>query len=118
MVLFVSGRHALKDTDSLFFRRFLYIHRLEPAFQCGVLFDIFPILGDGGGPDQLYFPSCQRRLQDIGGINRAFRTARTDKRMKLIQEQKDIAVIGHFPDHFFNALFKFTAVLASGYHSG
>jgi hypothetical protein len=47
------------------------------------------VFGPGGGGDGAQFATRQRRLEQIGGIASARRTACADQRMRLVDEQDD-----------------------------
>ncbi len=73
-----DGRLRLGDID-----------RLEAPGERRVLFEILAILGIGGRRDRPQPPPRQRRLQQIGGIPRPRLSARTDQRMRLVDEEDD-----------------------------
>ena len=56
--------------DGILDGRLVHRHRLEPALQSGVLFDILAIFVQGGGADDLDLTAAQRGLDDVGGIQR------------------------------------------------
>ena len=67
-------------------------NRLETPFQCRILFNVFSVFRQSGGSDHLQLPSCQRGLEDVGGIHGALCAAGADHRMKLIHEQNHIGI--------------------------
>ena len=65
------------------------LHRLEPAFQGGVLADEFPVFLLGGGTQHLNLAPAQRRFQDVGRVDGAFRTAGADDGVQFVQKEDD-----------------------------
>src|SRR5699024_11163486 len=86
VVGFITVAQALQHFDRVGDRRLVDLNRLETAFQRRVLFEMLPELVDGGGADGLQFAARQHRLEDTGGIDRAFGGAGTDQRVNLIDE--------------------------------
>ena len=118
MVPLIAGSNPLQNADRFLFRGFLHVNRLEPSFQCCIPFDILPVLRDRGRTDELQLATCKRRLQNIGSVNRPFRSSCADQRMKLIQEQKHVSGFRHLADHLLDPFLKFSPVFASCDHSG
>ena len=65
------------------------LHGLEAAGQRRVLLDVLLVLGPGGGADGAQRAARQRRLEQVGRIAGAGRTARADQRVRLVDEQDD-----------------------------
>ncbi len=78
-----------EDRDCILDGRLTDLHRLEAAFQCGILFDIFAVFIERCRTDAVQLAACEHRLQQIAGIHRAVGLARADDRMQLINEQQD-----------------------------
>ena len=78
MVGLISIPQPFQDADGLLVIGRFDDDLLETAFQCRVFLDVFPILIERRGPDALDFPTAQRRLEHIGGVDGAFRAARAD----------------------------------------
>ena len=64
-------------------------HRLEPARQRRVLFDVLAVFVERGGADAMQFAARQRRLQQVGRVHRAVSLAGADQRVHLVDEQDD-----------------------------
>ena len=92
VVGFVFFLQSFQDLQAVRLRRLFHIYRLETPFQSRVLFNIFPIFRQGGGPDHLQLPSCQRRFEDVGGIHGALRAACADQGVKLIHKQDHVGI--------------------------
>ena len=119
VVRFVAVAQALEDLDRLFDRRLADHDRLEAALQRRVLLDVLAELVERRRADALQLAARQRRLDDVGGVDRAFGGARTDQRVKLVDEQDDLA--GRAADlvhHALHALFEFAAILRAGDQPG
>ena len=70
-----------------------------------------------GRADAAQFAARQRRLQHVGRIDGAFRAARADQRMQLVDEADDFAVrFGDFLEHGLQAVFEFAAEFGAGDH--
>ena len=91
---------------------------LEAALQGGVLFDIFAVLIQGGGSDDLYLTPGQGRLQDVGCVNGSLRAACPHDGVQLIDEQNHIARPAHLLEHVFELLLKLASVLGACHHGG
>ena len=52
MMHFVTFLQSTQDCDRVFYARFSHHYRLKTPFQCRILFDIFAIFIEGGGPDR------------------------------------------------------------------
>ena len=85
---------------------------MEPPRECGVFFHVLAVLIERGGTNTVQLTTCERRLDEIGGIHCAVRLARTHKRMHLVDEKNDFASgFGHFGQHGLEPLFELTAIL-------
>ena len=65
-------------------------------------------------PMQRISPRRQRRLQDVGGVERAFGRSRADQRVQLVDEHDDVRVVGQLLHDRLEALFELAAVLGAG----
>ena len=68
-------------------RRLLDHHRLEAPLEGGVALDVLAVLVERGRADALQLAARQRRLEDVGGVDRAFGGAGADQRVQLVDEQ-------------------------------
>ena len=73
------------------------------------------VLVERGGADAVQFATGQRRLQQVAGVHRPFRLARSHDGVQFVDEEDDAALLGlDLAEHAFQAFFEFTAVLRSG----
>ena len=62
VVLLVIALDAVHHSDGIGHTGFLHPHGLEAALQCLILLDVLAVLVEGGGTDDLNFPTGQSRL--------------------------------------------------------
>ena len=91
------------------------LHRLEPALQGGVLFDVFAVLVERGRTNGLQLAASQLRLEDRRRVDRAFGSSGTHQRVQLVDEQDDVAAGVDLLEHLFQALLEVTAIAAAGH---
>ena len=119
VVHFVAFFQAAQNRDRIFHRRLADKHRLEAAFERGILFDVLAIFIERGGADGAQFAASQRRLQHVGRVHRAFGRARTHERVQLVDKQNHLAVgFGDFLQNGFETVFEFAAVFRAGHQCG
>ncbi len=107
-----------EDRDRLLPRGLLDIYRLKTPLESRVLLDIFPVFVGGRRADQLYLPSGQGGLQNVGGVQRALRAAGADDRVELIDKEENVAVLRSLVHDIFDALLKLAPVLGARDHAG
>src|SRR6185436_15745069 len=105
---------ALQDLQRLVLVRRIHIDGLEAAEQRAILLDVAAILADRGRADAGDLAARQRRLEDVGRVERAFRGAGPDQRVDLVDEDDDVGVLFELFDDPLEALFELAAVLRSG----
>ncbi len=71
---------AAQNHDGLGHRRLGYRHRLEAPLQCGILLDVFLVLVQRRGADQVEFTARHHRFEHVGHVQPAFATARRHRR--------------------------------------
>ena len=91
---------------------------LEAALQGGVLFNIFAVLIQGGGADDLNLSPGEGRFQDVGRVNGSLRAACPHDGVQLIDEQNHIARPAHLLKHVLELLLKLPPVLGACHHGG
>ena len=74
----------------------------------------FAVLGGRGRADAADLAARQRRLEDVRRVERAFRRARADQRMQLVDEHDDVRVLGQLLHDRLEALFELAAILGAG----
>ena len=72
------------------------------------------ILGRRGRADAADLAARQRRLEDVGGVERAFGRSGADQRVQLVDEHDDVRVLGQLLHDRLEALFELAAVLGAG----
>ena len=110
----VAVLHAGEHFDRFLLGRRIDLDRLEPALERAVLLDVLAVLGRGRRADAADLAARQRRLQDVGGVERAFRRTGADERVQLVDEHDDVRVLGQLLHDRLEALFELTAILGAG----
>ena len=80
-----------KDRNRVLDRRLAHEHRLEPARQSGVLFNVLAVFVQRCRTDTVQLTARQSRLQEVGGIHGPIRLAGSNQRVHLVDEQDDLA---------------------------
>ena len=113
MMRLVLVAQALQDADRLLLGGLVDHDCLEAALERGVLLEVLAVLVDGGRADHLDLAARQRRLEDRGGVDRAFGRAGADERVHLVDEQDDVFGVDHLFDDLLEALLELATVLAA-----
>ena len=92
-------------------------HRLEPALQGGVLFNVLAVLVEGGGADDLDLSPGQGGLQDVGGVHGALGVTGAHQVMHLVDKQDDVAAGLHLVDQALHPALKLAPELGPGHKS-
>ena len=71
----------------------------------------FRVLGRRRGADAANLAARERRLEDVGGVERAFCRPGADQRVQLIDEHDDVRVLGELLHDRLEALFELSAIL-------
>ena len=82
---------AAQDGDRVLHRRLGDEDRLEAPRERRVLLDVLAVLVERRRADAVELAARERRLQEVGGVHRAFRLARADQRVQLVDEEDDLA---------------------------
>ena len=90
------------------------LHGLEAALERAVLLDGLAILGRRGRADALDFAARKRRLQNIGGVERAFGRSGAHQRVQLVDEDDGVLVLHQLLHDGLQALFELPAILGAG----
>ena len=91
------------------------LHGLEAALERAVLLDRLAELGRRSGADALDFAARKRRLQDVGGVQRAFRRTRAHQGVQLVDEDDGVLVLHQLLHDGLEPLFELAAVLGAGH---
>ena len=81
VVQLVAFLDAAQDRDRVGHRRFADEHGLEAALEGRVFLDVLAVLGQRRGADAVQLTACQRRLEQVGRVDRALRSSGPDQRV-------------------------------------
>ena len=105
---------ATEDSNGVLHRGLIHLHRLEPALQRGVLFDILPVLVQCRRADAVQLAPRQHGFQQVARVHAALGFARAHNGVQLIDEQDDLALgLLHLVQHGFQPFLKFAPVLGA-----
>ncbi len=104
----------MQDVDRLLEGRLLDHDRLEAALEGGVALDVLAVLVEGRRADALQLAARQRRLEDVGGVDRALGRARPDERVELVDEEDRVVRVAELLDDLLEPLLELAAVLRAG----
>ena len=96
-------------------RRLLDHDRLEAALEGGVALDVLAVLVERGRADALELAAGERRLEDVGGVDRALGGAGPDERVELVDEQDRVVRVAQLLDDLLEPLLELAAVLRAGH---
>ncbi len=111
--LFVTLAHALQHQNGFLFVGRAHFHGLEAAFQRAIALHGLAIFARCGGANALNFAAAQRRLQDVGGVQRTFRRTRAHQGVQFVDENDGALALHQFLHDGLQALFKLSAVLGA-----
>ena len=114
VVLLVALADAHQDVDGLLERRLLDHDRLEAALEGGVALDVLAVLVERRRADALELAAGERRLEDVGGVDRALGRAGADERVQLVDEQDRVVGVAELLDDLLEPLLELAAVLRAG----
>ena len=113
VVLLVALADAEQDVHRLLQRGLLDHDRLEAPLERRVALDVLAVLVERGRADALELAPRQRRLEDVGGVDRALGGARSDQRVQLVDEQHRVDRAAQLLDDLLEALLELAAVLGA-----
>ena len=112
VVCFIPFFEASQDGNGIHGVGLVDHHRLEPSFQCLVLFKIFLVFLQGSGPDCPQLAAGQSRFQDVGSIHGPFASAGANKGVDLVDEEDHLAVgRDHLADDALEAFLELSLIL-------
>ena len=116
VVRLVSGPESLQNLHRFLDGRLLQENRLEAALQGGVLLDVAAVLIAGGSADALELPPGQGWLEQVAGVDTAFRRPGADHGVNLVQKQ-DYLPLGllHLINHRLETFLELAPKLGAGY---
>ena len=115
MEFLVALLDAEQNADGVRFVGRRNFHGLEAALERPVLLDRLAVFGGRGGADALDLAARKRRLQDIGGVERAFGRTRAHQRVQLIDEDDGVLILHQLLHDGLQPLFKLAAILGAGH---
>ena len=105
---------AEQDLDRLALAGRIDLDRLEAALERAILLDVLPVLGRRRRADAADLAARQRRLEDVGRVERPFGRPGAHQRVQLVDEHDDVRVVGQLLHDRLEALFELTAILRAG----
>ena len=96
-------------------RRLLDHDRLEAALERGVALDVLAVLVERRGADALELAAGERRLEDVGRVDRALGGAGPDQGVELVDEEDRVVRVAQFLDDLLEPLLELAAVLRAGH---
>src|SRR5207249_3390598 len=106
---------AAQDRDRVGDRRLTDEDRLEAPLEGGVLLDVLAVLVERRRTDAAELAAGEHRLQHVRGVDGAFRGARADDRVQLVDEEDQLALgVLDLVQHRLQPLFELAAVLGAG----
>ena len=105
---------ATQNCDGILHRGFIHLHRLEPAFQSGVLFDILPVLVQRRRADAVQLAPSQHGFQEVARVHAALGLSCAHNGVQFIDEQDDLALgLLHFVQYCLQPFLKLAPVLGA-----
>ena len=117
VVRLVARPQPLEDLDRLFLRRLVDVDGREAPLQRRVLLDVPAVLVQRRRADDVQLAARQRRLEHRRGVDRAFRAARADDLVDLVDEDDHLALRRLDLVHYrLQPLLELAAELRAGHH--
>ena len=114
MVKLILRLESTKYRYRILYRWLLCIYRLESSLKSLIRLYILPVLIKSRRADCMKLSTGKSWLDEVRCICRAFGSASTYDRMKLIDEKNDLPFTsGDFLDDTFKSLFELTAELST-----
>src|SRR5581483_5502285 len=108
---FVAVLDAEKNLGGVGFVGRRNFHRLETALQRTIFLDGLAVLARSGRADTLNLAARQGRLQDVGGVERAFSRARAHQGMQFVDKNDGVLRLHQFLHDGLEPLFELSAIL-------
>ena len=107
----VAFLEAAQDRDRVLHRGLADRDRLEAALERSVLLDVLAVLVERRRADAAQFAAREHRLEQVGRVHSPLRSARTDDRVQLVEEQDDRALrVSDLLQHALQAFLELAAV--------
>ena len=111
MVDLVALPQAAKYGDRVLDRGLPDVDRLESPLEGGILFDVLPVLVQGGRADRVQLAAGEHGLQHVRSVHCALGGAGADDRVQLVDEEDDLALaLRDLLQHGLEALLEFAAI--------
>src|SRR6185437_3030187 len=115
VVHLVALLETAQNGDRVRHARLAHVHRLETPLERRVLLDMLAILVELGGAHYAQLAARQHGLEHVARIHGAFRGARADERVQLVNEDDELSVArGDLLEHRLESLLELTAELGAG----
>ena len=115
VVLFKARLEPFEDLDRFLHRRLDHIDLLEAPRQGRVLLENTAVFGEGGRANALELARAQRRLEQVGRVQRTARSRTgTDQGVDFVDEQDAVGLVFQRFQHALEALLKVAAVFGAG----
>ena len=114
-MLFEAALQAAQNLHGLLDAGLGHVDLLESTRQRVVFLEDAAVFGVGGRADALELARGQRRLEQVGRVQRAARgRAGADQRVNLVDEQDGVGIAADLLEHALQALLEIAAVLGAG----
>src|SRR5512143_1102309 len=112
VMYFVALLQPPQDRNGVLYRRLIDQHRLKTPLERRIFLDMFAVLVERGRTDAMEFAARKHGLEKVRSVDSAFRSARSDDRVHLVDEQNDFAFRRlNFFQHRLESFFKLAAIL-------
>ncbi len=112
---FVALAKSAQDGDGVLDAWLVDHHRLEAAFERGILLNVFAVLVERGRADAVQLAAGEHGLEHVAGVHRALSFARADHRVNFVNEEDNLTLrLRDFLENSFEALLEFAAILRAG----
>src|ERR1017187_9291331 len=112
--LLVAVLDAVDDFDGVGFVGRRNFDGLEAALERAILLDGLAIFTGSGGADALNLAAGERRLENVGRVERALSRARANQGVQLVDEDDRVLILHQLFHDGLEPLFKLAAVLGAG----
>ena len=112
--LFVAVLDAEQNLDGVGLVRRRNFDGLEAALERTIFLDRLAVFAGSGGANALNLAARQGRLQNVGGVERAFGRSGADQRVQFVDEDDGVLRLHQFLHDGLQALFELAAVFGTG----